>query len=217
MGIGGVAINEAVALLDKLSRSKLEGLRHASPELAKELELGIMAGPEPGEASADPLLVAKCRVLVTALDEADHMAEPALRIAAGRIKRARWRRLVSQVFVLLGSSSILGALALQKNGAAAVSGVVTLCASLGTLLAENAERVVSPETGSIYDAFTKLGEGRYRAKTLRRDIELAVEYRAPADKLAELVKDANGLCEEINRWMLQVGEALLKKGGERAS
>lgn len=203
----GAAINEAVFLLAQTSPERLESLRSQFPYLAEELQEGIYAGEETqekGEAKKSSYLADKAAIVIAALDEAAKRAESAMGTVAESIRKARLRRLISQVLVLVGSSSLLGAVALEGKTATVLSAVLTLLAALGNLFAEHYERLINPQSGNIYDAFQKLGEGAYRARTFASRLQLALRHKEGETELANLIGEANELCEQLNGWLIQI-------------
>src|SRR5438876_9785203 len=121
MGVAaGIAINEGVSLLEKLSPSRLHVLRGEYSLLSDELGLGIYAGSEEdqkGGQEGDLHLNAKASIMIAALSEAWKAADDALATVSRRIRTARRERLISQALVVIGSSSSLATLALSKNRA----------------------------------------------------------------------------------------------------
>lgn len=202
----GAAINEAVFLLAQTSPEKLETLRNQFPHLAEELQEGIYAGEEEEEktGAGNSYLADKAVIVISALDEASSRAQSAMGAVVGSIRKARVRRLVSQVLVLVGSSSLLGAVALDGKTATVASAIITLLAALGNLFAEYYERLLSPQSGNIYDAFQKLGEGAYKARTFSSSLQLALKHKEGEADLAALIGEANELCEQLNGWLIQI-------------
>ena len=207
MGIATtVAINEGVALLQKLAPSLLNQLRDRYPLLSHELQVGIDAGPQ-DEKAADQsaaLLNERAMVMIAALDEARQRAEDELVSVSSRVVIARRWRLVSQILVVIGSSSSLATLALNKNTAAVIAAVLTLLAALGNLFGEYVEKLLNPQAGTIYDLFQKLSEGVYKAKTVSTELRLALKYPGDGLELKALVVNANVLCEQINNGLIQL-------------
>jgi hypothetical protein len=208
--MGGVTesqpINEAVFLLSRLAPGRLDSLRSAHPLIAEELQPGVFAGPSDtleSSVSADHLS-AKASVMVAVLDETYHRAEAALAVVSKAIRTARTRRLAGQILVLVGSSSLLGTLALESKTASVIAAVLTLVAALGNLLAEHQEKILNPQMGNVYDAFQHLGEGAYRARALRDQIQLASKYAQAPEELTSLLAQANELCERLNGWFVQL-------------
>jgi len=200
-----VAINEGVSLLDKLSPARLTQLRKQYPILTDELALGIDAGSEEQMAAQGiALLTEKANIMIAALAEAEAAAEKSLVSVSARVKTARRQRLISQVLVVIGSSSSLATLALSKNRAAVIAAVLTLLAALGNLVAEYNEGLLSPQAGNIYDVFQKLAGGAYRARSLSMELTLALKYQSDVTELRDLVERANVLCEELNGWLVQL-------------
>ena len=199
-------INEAVFLLSQISTDRLDILRTAYPLIADELRPGVFAGPSDVDPSASALLLltAKANVMIAVLDEVSNRAESALVVVSGAIKSARSRRLAGQILVLVGSSSLLGTLALESKTATVIAALLTLLAALGNLLAEHVERLLNPQTGNVYDAFQHLGEGAYRARLLRDQIHLARTYSQPPEEINALLAKGNELCEQLNSWLVQL-------------
>jgi hypothetical protein len=201
----GQAINEAVFLLSALAPRQIESLKLQYPALADELKVGIYAGEEPpAHPPQDLHLVEKADVMLRALAEASRRAEEAMACVSAKIKKARLRRLVSQAFVLIGSSSLLGAVALQGKLAAVGSAVLTLLAALGNLFAEHQEKLLNPQASSIYEAFQKLGEGAYKAHFQSSQLQLMLKFPGQEAELKDLIAQANALCEQLNGWLIQL-------------
>jgi signal transduction histidine kinase len=197
-------INEAVFLLKLMAPEQLESLKNRYPDIAQELQEGIFAGAEEPSSQRSSYLCQRAVIVIVALEEAASRAEKAMVVAASDIKRARSRRLISQVLVLVGSSSLLGAVALDaRQLVMVVSAVLTLLAALGDLLAEHYERLLNPKVGNIYDAFQKLGEGTYRARRIAVELQIATQHDEGIGELAELVGKGNELCEQLNAWLTQ--------------
>jgi hypothetical protein len=201
MGTGksGVAINEAVFLLSKTAPEKLISLRNLYPDIAEELREGIYAGEK-----EEMFIIEKAEFVTVALEEVSSLAKVAMVTVAVIIQRARSRRLISQMLVLIGSSSLLGAVALDGKTATVISAVLTLLAAIGNLLAEHYERLLNPQTGNIYEAFQKLGEGSYKARAIAADLKLSIRHKVGEIALKEQVGKANELCEELNGWLIQL-------------
>jgi hypothetical protein len=199
-----LAINEGVALLDELAPSRLADLRTALPQLASELQVGIIAGSGDEEPAPDAYLREKASVMMTALTEVADAAERKLMEVSGRVRNARRQRLVSQALVLVGSSSSLATLALSQTRAAVAASVLTLLAALGNLAADYLEKLLNPQAGNIYEMFQRLGEGKYRAKSLAVEIAISLKYGAVPEDLRALVGEANKLCEDLNGGLVQI-------------
>jgi hypothetical protein len=202
-----VPINEGISLLATLSPLRLEQLRKEHPSISKDLVLGITAGPEEertDEFVASAIIREKAQVMIAALSEAGTAAQNALESVSTKVKSAKRQRLISQLLVLIGSSSSLATLALNKNRAAVISAVLTLLAAIGNLFAEYQERLLNPQTGNIYDAFQRLSEGVYKTRTMSMDLGLALKYSQKPAEISQLVVSANVLCEQLNDWLIQL-------------
>src|SRR5688500_19308426 len=125
-------INEAVFLLSQLSADRLETLRAEYPLLADELRPGVFAGPnEPdSKVPATIHLTARAKVMIAVLDEVAHRTNNALAVVSKAIQSAQSRRLAGQVLVLVGSSSLLGTLALYSRTATVIAAVFPLLSAL---------------------------------------------------------------------------------------
>jgi hypothetical protein len=211
MGIATGAINEAVSLLDSLSPTRLDQLRGQHPLLAGDLGLGILAGADT-EQPSDALLNEKAQIMIAALGEAWKAAEDALAEVSRRIKTARRERLISQVLVVIGSSSSLAAITLSQDlRPTAIAALLTLLAALGNLVAEYHEKLLTPQAGNIYDAFQKLGEDGYKARAASTDLTLALKYNETGPELRTLLASANQLCEQLNAGLIQLLNRIPKK------
>jgi hypothetical protein len=205
--MGTVAINEGVSLLEALSPVRLNELRAAHPQLADDLRLGLIAGDEDIESSNAQsqyqLLKEKASVMVVALKEAASAAQAGSISVSQRVRTARRQRLISEALVLIGSSSSLATLALSKNRATVIAAALTLLAALGNLFAEYQEKLLT-QGGNIYDVFQKLGEGAYQARALSTELILSLKYDVTPTDMKDLVMRANGLCEQLNGWLVQL-------------
>ncbi|MCC8991891.1 MAG: hypothetical protein LM514_04785, partial [Streptococcus sp.] len=140
-------INEAVFILSKIAPLQLQELRDQYPHLSDELREGISAGEkdDTSDGAAD-YLREKALVVSIALVETANRAEASMGEVVRRIRRSRSARLISQVLVLVGSSALLGAVALDDKTATIVTALLTLLAALGNLLADHGERLLNPQT-----------------------------------------------------------------------
>jgi len=202
-----IGINEGVSLLHSLSPARLDELRAEFPLQSEALTVGIPAGP--GDELTDnkiatAMLREKAQIMIVALREAEAVSKKALQSISRRVRSAKRQRLVSQILVLVGSSSSLATLALSKNRAAVISAALTLLAALWNLLAEHQEKLLNPQSGNIYDAFQRLAEGTYKTRTMSTELTLALKYDQSATQIGPLVASANALCEELNGWLIQM-------------
>lgn len=195
-----VAINEAVFLLSELSPDDLDKLKLKYPTIADNLKVGIYAGDD----VSNEHLFEKAHVMMVVLNEARRRSETAMISISASIKKARQRRLLSQAIVIIGSSSLLGAVALDGKQATVISAILTLLAALGNLFAEYHEKLLNPQAGSIYDAYRKLGEGAYKAQFLSGDIQLSLKYGRHNTEMKDLILQANELCEQLNGWLIEL-------------
>jgi len=202
----GAAINEGVFLLDSLSPARLENLRKEYPDLSNDLKVGILGGVEKDtdKDQAAAILHEKSQIMIAALAEAEAAARHALTFVSRRIVSARRQRLITQLLVLIGSSSSLATLAFGQKAAAVFCAVLTLFAAIGNLLADYKERLLNPQTGNIYDAYQRLSEGAYKARSLSTDLTLALKYNQGISELETLIASANALCEQLNGWLIQM-------------
>ena len=211
-----IAINEGVFLLQSLAPARLDEFRTEFPSQSKALAIGIIAGPEDGpkdDSIATAMLRERAQIMIVALGEAEAAAKSALLKVSRRVKSARRQRLLSQILVLIGSSSSLATLALSKNRAAVISAVLTLLAALWNLLAEYQEKLLNPQAGNIYDAFQRLAEGAYKTRTMSTELTLALKYDQSVAQIGALVASANVLCEELNGWLIQMVAAMPQATG----
>jgi len=203
--LANAPINEAVSLLDSLAPERLIELRAEHPELAVQLRVGVDCGQE--DEVSPSLTRERARVLLAALNEAAVRAQRALENAAKRVARIRRKRLFSQVAVLIGSSSLLGAVALDQKVASVVSAVLTLLAALGDLLAQHEEGLLTPGQGTVQEIFQRLGEGRYAAHRMASELELSIRLEQSDDDLAKTIERGNALCADLNSWLIQLIDA----------
>lgn len=211
-----IAINEGVFLLQSLSPDRLNQLRIEFPSQSRALAIGIIAGSEDGPENdkvAMAMLRDRAQIMIVALSEAEAAAKKAVVAVSRRVKSARRQRLLSQILVLIGSSSSLATLALSKNRAAVISAVLTLLAALWNLLAEYQEKLLNPQAGNIYDAFQRLAEGAYKTRTMSTELTLALKYNQNATQIGPLVASANALCEELNGWLIQMVASMPQTSG----
>jgi hypothetical protein len=198
MGLSAEApINEAVALLFTINPALLDSLRQQFPQLAGELVPGRLGGA--GDSGAQ-LNLDRARVMQKALEAAANRAEAELSKIRGRMQGSRKWRLRAQIVSLVGSSGVLGSLALDCPRCTILSALLALLASLGSLLADHQERLLKPGEGNIFDAYEKAGDAVYKAGMMAENLRLLIQHSAPSDDVRAAVESANALCEELNRW-----------------
>lgn len=195
--LSGAPINELVALLTKIDAPKLKALRAEFPHLANELQLGRIGG---GSEDANAYDLDRAKVAAQSLSAVANRASIELVRIQARMKLSRRRRLLAQILTLVGSSGVLGALALDKPTIAIATSVLTLLASIGSVLADFGERLVSPSKGDIYEAFEQASSVGFKARRLAEELRLAVSHNVATSELRPLIANANQLAEELNGW-----------------
>ena len=199
--MSGAPINELVAIVSKIDASKLDEFQKEFPHLAEELRVGRIGGAPEDSSAYD---VDRAEVAARSLTSvANRAATELIRIHA-RMKSARRRRLIAQVLTLVGSSGVLGSLALNNSTLAIATSVLTLLASIGAVLAEYSERLVSPGKGDIYEAFEQASSAGFKARRLADDLRLAVSHKVAPTDLLVLITNANQLAEELHGWAVKM-------------
>lgn len=156
------------------------------------------------ETNHENLLKEKAKIFQVALEEASTRAKSAMDLVATKIKKARFARLITQIIVLISSSSVLGAMALNAKDISVATAVFTLLAAIGNLLAEYYEKLLNPQTGNIYEVYQRLGEGILKTQTILEELKLANRFALNNEDLTKLLGTANQLCESLNQWLIQV-------------
>ena len=202
MGTGaGAPINELVAILNVIDPRALGELRLKLPQIVEELEIGRIGGPVKG---SDAYEWDRAEVAAKALTAVANRASAELVSIQSRMKASRSRRLIAQIFTIAGTSGVLGALALNKAIVAIAISVLALMASIGTVLADFGERLVSPGKGDIYEAFEQASNAGYRARRLSDELRLAISHKIDLGEVRTLILSANVLAEELNGWVTRM-------------
>ena len=200
MGItAGAPINEAVSLLDKFDPSALARLRVKYPALSRELDPGRMGGSSDSTLDQD-----RAKVMIAALTAVTRQADLEVRALRMRMASARRQRRWSQILSLICTSGVLGTLALDKKGIAIAAAVLGLLASIGTLLAEHQEKLLTSGEGDIYSLFESAANFSYKAKLAEQDLRLLLEHAVDDDKLRSAVAAANALCDELHGLVIKM-------------
>ena len=197
----GAPINEAVGVLSKLDPAQITELRNEFPSIADELRIGRIGGTPSDSASFD---LERAEVAARALIAVANRASLELVRIQDRMRSARRRRLGSQILTLVCSSGVLGALALNKATTAVAISVLTLLASVGTLLADFGEKLLKSGEGDVYEAFEQASNASYKARKLSEELRLAIRHNISGDELRSLVTSANQLAEQLNQWVTKM-------------
>ena len=202
MGSNSAApINELVSILSAIDPSKLNELRRQFPHLSSELELGRIGGAADDSGGFD---LDRAEVAVRSLLAVSNKASIELVRIQARMKSSRSYRLWAQLLTLVGTSTVLGALALNKATLAVVTSVLALLASIGTVLAEFAERLIRPGKGDIYEAFEEASAANFKSRALVNDLRLAISHKVDATSLRALIGSANKQAEDLHAWVTKM-------------
>lgn len=204
----GAPINEAVYLLDKLNPEALKTYRTENREIAEMLEPGIWAGTESemksDRGSSDDFAYEKAKFVLAAVKVSLDTANRGIITATKRISFSRKLKLYSGILVLLGSSGILGALALKQQNIAIISAIITLFSSIGNLISDHLEKIINPKSGNVYDVYQNLVESRNKLNYIKSELTLALKYRLGHNEINVIVANANEKIGNINRWFPQI-------------
>ena len=191
------SINEAVFLLSKLDADRLTSLQSKYPELGDELFVGRDGGePEP----TPELNLLRAKIMLDALKAAKARADKEIVSLRLNIASATKWRLRSQIATLVLSSGVLAALAIGSIPASAVSGSLSLMASIGVMLAEQKEKLLKGKE-NIYDVYESVHQLAYRAERKISIFQFLLEHKVYDDELEVTIKESNQLCEDINIWL----------------
>lgn len=197
----GAPINELVAVLAQLDPSQLEGLKSEFPGIAAELQPGRLGGVGEERLSYDR---ERAEVSARALVAVANRASVELVKIQRRMVSARRYRLIAQVLTLVCSSGVLASLAMKEAAAAIVTSLLTLLASIGTLVADHGEKLLKPGQGDVYEAFEQASSANFKARKLVDDLRLMLRNGVSGDELSALVTTANQLAEELNGWVVRM-------------
>ncbi len=196
-------INEAVNLIYALDKPGLAELKAGLQTLGPELKPGIVAGP-PTEDETREYLQDKAAVIFKAFDVASNLANDASGNLLSKIKTANRIKLTIQILTILSSATVLGSVFTNQEIVSKIVAFITVCISVIGLLSERMEKLLSPNSGNIYDAYDKLVKAIVSLRTIKVDLELAVKHQRPTEELQGLIGSANGVLEVINTLMPQV-------------
>lgn len=194
-------INEAVNFLSNNSSNELQSFKLEYPELANDLKPGIFCG---GDTSEHKYIVAKAKIMVKTLKLASGSTKNALKKASLKIKTTDRLQTGSQILTLIGSSSVIGTIGMEDNTLHLISALITLMASCGSILIEHLSKIVSPSLGDVRDAYSALTKLTYELVQAHQELELAISYTLPEEKIIQLISQSNLLMSEVNKWNPQL-------------
>ncbi len=197
----GAPINEAVYLLYELDPNGLADARQHFPQLESELVLGRMGGERE---ESENLETDRAEFMRLALNAAKKEADKLLLSIKGRMRASRKLRLGAQIAAFVCSSGVLAAIALGPRPITVITALLSLLASVGTMVSEYKEQLLKKGGGDIYDAYEGASQAAYKAGLMSENIRLLLKHKANASELNDLIKAANLLCEELNDWVHKI-------------
>ncbi len=197
------SINEVVFFLSKVSPEQLNEASEKYPELSNDLIPGVIAGSDDTPCTDSEYLIAKSELVIGALKLAKSESEKALIHVSEAIKKSKRKRLLSQIFVILGSSSLLAAVAFKQQTLEILTSLITLSAAILGVLADNNEKTLSSSEENIHEIFLKIGSAVFSAHDISNNLQVAINAKQNNDKLINLINEGNRVCEELNRYLVQ--------------
>ncbi|MDR2265430.1 MAG: hypothetical protein LBE93_18560 [Enterobacter asburiae] len=194
-------INEGVNLLNTLSPSSLQDFRNSIPELQGELEIGRLGGVISNDDNLNKL---RAEVLIKALEMALERANTELELLKIKMSSAKKFRLGSQVVSLICSSGVLGAIAIGDKNTTVVTAILSVFASLGSIIAEYKERLLRQGDGDVYTAFEAAGHVAYKAGVALENIKLLSTHVPNSEELQNAIIESNKICEDLNVWLIKI-------------
>jgi len=189
-----IPINESVCLLSLTSKESLETLRKNYPFLVDELKVGVKCGRPKQESDEDKYLAAKIDVALNALNAGNKAIVKLSRVVSERIAKAKKLRLISQVVVLIGSSSLMSSTVWGNDLVRQVIAILTFLAALSSTFAEYYEKLLNPKKGDIYTIHEKLVPLQFQVSNSICELGVLRNIVSPEKEKSKCLKEANGLC-----------------------
>lgn len=191
----GFHINEVVNYLIERKSAAIQKLEKEFPMFSELLQPGMTMGSGDEDQSAKSVFVAN--LLVAALTEAQGDADQKLVLALRAIRLANTFKTCTQYLALLMSGSTLTLIGFEKPIAAQITSVAALLGSLLGLASERILAVVDPTSGSYRSIYVKLVGLAEKARTLRREALVHVQFPGSDEVLVSLSGQANAVCLQI--------------------
>ena len=193
-------INEAVNLLGEFAPTRLAGMRRQYPQLKDQLQPGGIAGP------ADRLVVARAKVCLETLDEAEKLCDQAVAVVQRQLRFQRSLSLVGSLAGAMAGATVVATVAARYWHVAIVAGIVSLIGSVASLLADHLGR--SPRRGrSVFRTYAELVEMNSNVYLLtvqlRTLLDLEVQEKHE-EELTKLTGQGNQLFRDMKRLLTSV-------------
>jgi hypothetical protein len=196
-------INEAINLIAQVSPDALKELQVAYSFLGDEVKPGLMAGD-----AADPddrkYLLAKAAIIRQATDAAIAQTKAAQQRLRGRIARSNRVKLAIQVIGVVASASVLGTIITDKGQLSMILSITAVIVSISTLVSDQYDRLLNPNSGNIYDAFDKVNSSLAKAIGISRELELLETFARPNEEMKTTIAEANSTMQVINELIPEI-------------
>jgi hypothetical protein len=195
-------INEAINILNSIDPDSLKNFREEFKSvLGDELKLGRQGGEDEYDNKLNKL---RAKIVIEALQTAKKRAESELSILKNRIQSARKVRLISQMVSVVLSSGVLGAIAIGDKTMTIATAIFSAISSLGSILAENKERLLKQSDSDIYIAFESAAQASYKAGLAIENLKLLSINLPESEELRSSITEANEVCEQLNMWLIKI-------------
>jgi len=195
------AISEAVGLLERFTPDRLADLkrRFHEPEYVELFHSDIRAG-ESDERLSKNQLVARGRIMATALAEATELCNKHIPSVRRKLRIANAWQFVGQLTAVLGSAAIFTMLpSSAKQIGAYIAAGLALAGALVSVVAQFTVGVLNPGVGTMTTIYGKLVDCRFRAQIVEREIAMLLAEQSPDfDRLGTLVNDGNLVAQDVN-------------------
>lgn len=191
-------INEITAYLNRYAPETAAALKERSGDVADLMTCGIWGGDD-DDLSLDQVragLAARAEVLDLALTELIAHSESDTLLVKRRLLLLRRVRFASAALGAVGSSGVVVS-TLAKPMATIVIGVLTLCATLATLLADTLILGQRGNEAALRDASATLMRASGEGALIRQLLKVLGKTDFQVDEMRQLLADANRLFSEL--------------------
>ncbi len=200
---GDISINEAIFTLSHFFPEILTKFKVNHPEISDELIVGKPCGEEEKKQSNNQLY-SKAKLICEALRFSSSKAKEGLSNVKSSLIKARRIRIIGQVMVLLGSSTILASIVTDQNEIEIASGIITFLAAVSSIFAEYFEKPLLPNSGNLYDEFQKLGCLIFESELNANEISILIELNSKETDIVKAIRKGNEQCRKMNQILVNL-------------
>lgn len=196
-----VPIDESVGLLDFLNHSELDSFRSNNPNFKHILELGEIGGEVDVE---DSELMVRAKLAKTVLTEVLHQTkERYLPQLSRKIKKLKRLELMSQIVIMISSSTIMALLLTESESKGVkygsyVAAALSLISAILTLILKKNSGEWNFNKENQANVYETLVTKRIEAEEILQEIDLIISLKNKTlEEVSPIFKQGNELAKEL--------------------